>query len=111
LQEVRQALDSKDKQIESLAQYVEAIKKEFALYRQSFSNKLSLQASNAESPASRRPPGSLQEHVAHERIVDLHTTIYSLQRKNQSLEAQLRSDLSPGAMLVEDGLDNLAAAG
>lgn len=44
-------------------------------------------------------------------MAEMQFTIQNLQRRNQSLEAQLKSNLSPGVMRVEDGLDNLTATG
>lgn len=68
-------MDQKDQQIRNLIEYVEAIKKEFAQYRQSFSHRLSMRISNDDSMGSASKLGESTfrgEQDAHEKIVELH---------------------------------------
>lgn len=107
LKGVRKALEEKDKQIRNLLQYVDAMKKEFSLYRQTHSQRLSLQVSHDDSPQTLRKSDLQREQDQHEKILELHAVVYELQAQNQCLEDQLDRLLPQSNIRVEDGLANL----
>lgn len=89
---------------------MEAIKREFAQYRQSFSHRLSMRISNDDSMGSASKLGESTfrgEQDTHEKILDLHNEIFNLKNQNYFLERQLKYGSVETAIKVEDGLETL----
>lgn len=95
---IMRKLEDRELQIKQLNEYVESLKNEFNLFRSQQSQ------GTFQSPGGPENANSSQ----HQKMIDLHTTIYNLRRQNSQLEVQLHTfSKNDNKIKVQDGLDEL----
>ena len=83
------------------------------MYRQSFSQRLSHQVSIQDSPADpdtfrNTEQNYTKEYDQHEKMMELHSTIYNLRMQNLGLEEQAQKNMFKGSVIkVEDGYEGM----